>query len=113
MLACQALFLFYIAMTENELFFATIQSGNEDNIKAQLTRNPDLVNIKDQRGFTPLIFATYFNKENIAEILLEHYVDVNGKDASGNTALIGVSFKGNTAIAEKLLQHNADRKSVV
>mgnify|MGYP000536276933 CR=1 FL=1 len=46
-------------MNEIELFFHTIQSGNKTNVEAQLKRNPDLVNAKDTRGFTPLIFANY------------------------------------------------------
>jgi len=94
-------------MNATELFFSTIQSGKTDNIKLQLQHNPDLVKVKDARGFTPLIFATYFDKDDIAKILIDHNADVDGRDASGNTALIGVAFKGNVEIAGFLIEKGA------
>lgn len=54
-------------MNATELFFSTIQSGNIENIKLQLANNPEVINAKDVRGFTPLIFAAYFDKELIAK----------------------------------------------
>ena len=95
-------------MNETELLFSTIQSGNVSHLKAQIERNPDLVNTKDARGFTPLIFAAYFNKETIVKVLVEHNAEINAKDAAGNTALIGVSFKGDTAIAKLLIKNGAN-----
>ncbi len=61
-------------------------------LKPTIKANPDLVNVKDSRGFTPLIFASYFDKEDIVKILIEHKAPIDAKDASGNTALIGVCF---------------------
>lgn len=98
----------YTIMTEQELFFRTLQSGNLDNLNAQLERNPDLANITDSRGFTPLIFATYFNNAAATEMLLQHGAKVDAQDASGNTALLGVCFKGNTELAALLLKHKAN-----
>ena len=99
-------------MNETELFFQTIQSGNLDNVTVQLKRNPNLVNIKDTRGFTPLIFATYFDKEAIAKCLIEHQAPIDSKDASGNTALIGVCFKGNINLASYLIENGAHINAV-
>ena len=99
-------------MNETELFFNTIQSGNKENLEAQLQRNPDLVKVKDNRGFTPLIFATYFDKEDIAKCLIAHNAPIDAKDASGNTALIGVCFKGNESLASYLIEHGADVNAV-
>ncbi len=95
-------------MNAIELFFSTIQSGNTENIKSQLEHNPDLVIAKDARGFTPLIFATYFDKEDIAKILVEYKAPIDAKDASGNTALLGVCFKGNTELAAYLISKGAN-----
>ena len=97
-----------IIMNEIELFFNTIKSGNLDNTKAQLKRNPDLVNVKDSRGFTPLIFATYFDKEDIAKSLIEHNAPIDAKDKSGNTALIGVCFKGYEKLAKRLIDNGSN-----
>ncbi len=95
-------------MNAQELFFNTIQSGKVNNVVAQLNHNADLVDSKDSRGFTPLIFATYFDKEEVAKVLINHNAAIDGRDASGNTALIGVCFKGNLSIANHLIEHGAD-----
>jgi len=95
-------------MNATELFFSTIQSGNIENIKLQLANNPEVVNAKDVRGFTPLIFAAYFDKELIAKVLIEHKAPIDAKDASGNTALMGVCFKEHTELASYLIKHGAN-----
>lgn len=94
-------------MNATELFFQTIQSGKTENLKLQLDRNPSLVNIKDLRGFTPLIFASYFGNIDATKVLIDSDADIDGTDASGNTALIGVSFKGGLKLAEVLINHGA------
>ncbi|GAA4809563.1 ankyrin repeat domain-containing protein [Litoribaculum gwangyangense] len=99
-------------MNETELFFNTIQSGNTANLELQLKRNPNLVNAKDGRGFTPLIFATYFDKEAMAKLLIEHQAPLDAQDASGNTALIGVCFKGNVPLASFLIEKGANINAV-
>ena len=99
-------------MNATELFFSTIQSGKTDNIKLQLQHNPDLVKVKDARGFTALIFATYFDKDDITKILIDHNADVDGRDASGNTALIGVAFKGNVEVAKFLIEKGANVNAI-
>jgi ankyrin repeat protein len=95
-------------MNATELFFNTIQSGKTENVKLQLEHNPDLVHTKDPRGFTPLIFATYFDKEDIAKVLIEHKAPIDATDASGNTALLGVCFKGNLRLVEYLISKGAN-----
>jgi ankyrin repeat protein len=95
-------------MNAKELFFKTIQSGNIANINAQLSHNPQLVNSKDNRGFTPLIFATYFDQEEVAQVLIKHNAKIDDCDASGNTALLGVCYKGNEVIANHLIENGAN-----
>ncbi|MEM9681046.1 MAG: ankyrin repeat domain-containing protein [Bacteroidota bacterium] len=95
-------------MTETELLFEAIRDRNAEKLQNLLNANPQLVASKDARGFTPLIFATYFDNEAAAENLIDHNADVNGTDASGNTALIGVSFKGNIDLVNLLIQNGAD-----
>ncbi|WP_165732924.1 ankyrin repeat domain-containing protein [Polaribacter sp. 20A6] len=89
-------------------FFDAIQSVNINVIETLLKRFPKLANAQDKRGFTPLVFATYFDKIEIAETLIKHNANVNHKDAKGNTALLGVAFKGNVDIAKLLLKNNAN-----
>ncbi|WP_341222270.1 ankyrin repeat domain-containing protein [Polaribacter atrinae] len=89
-------------------FFEAIQTVNINVIETLLKRFPKLANAKDKRGFTPLVFATYFDKKEIAATLIHHNANVNQRDAKGNTALLGVAFKGNVEIAELLLKNNAN-----
>ena len=94
-------------MSTTAQLFTAIQSDDIATIQNLISQNPELVNSKDQRGFTPLIFATYFDKDAIARFLLEEGADIDAQDASGNTALIGVSFKGNQNIAKILIEKGA------
>ncbi|MCI2227620.1 ankyrin repeat domain-containing protein [Polaribacter sp. MSW13] len=89
-------------------FFEAIQSVNINVIETLLKRFPKLANAQDKRGFTPLVFATYFDKIEIAETLINHNANVNHRDAKGNTALLGVAFKDNVDIAKLLLKNNAN-----
>ena len=89
-------------------FFDAIQSVNTNVIETLLNRFPKLANTQDKRGFTPLVFATYFDKIEIAETLIKHNANVNHRDIKGNTPLLGVAYKGNIDIAALLLKNNVD-----
>ena len=43
-----------------------------------------MINIPDNRGWTPLIISVYHNYLNIVEILLENGADPNQKDCVNN-----------------------------
>jgi uncharacterized protein len=49
--------------------------------------------VRDDKGYTPLIIASYNHQLAAAQLLLQSGADVNGADTSGNTALMGVCFK--------------------
>ena len=66
--------------------FDCIKNRKTEVLKTLLSGNPKLTEAKDQRGFTPLILATYFDNEAATKILVEHNAPINAKDASGNTA---------------------------
>jgi ankyrin repeat protein len=102
-----AFLLYFLSMNATELFFSTIQAGNSKNIILQLQNSPELVNARDPRGFTSLIFASYFGHDEIAKVLIERGADIDAKDASGNTALMGVCFKGNISMASFFLERGA------
>lgn len=82
-----------------------IRQGDLVAVKQMLADQPALVNGKDERGFTPLIMATYTSNTPIVSALLAAGAAIDEKGAAGNTALMGVCFKGDEAIV--------DRKSVV
>jgi len=86
-------------------FFEAISSGDLDKIQSLLSQNAELVRAKDQRGFPPLVLATYNGHKQLIEPLLVFGADIDARDASGNTALMGVCFKGNLEIANFLLNY--------
>ena len=95
-------------MTTTELFFNAIREKDFDVLKSFIDDDPKIVNSQDSRGFTPLIFATYFDNIEAAKLFLLNQAEINTQDHSGNTALIGVCFKGNTEIASLLIQNGAN-----
>lgn len=76
----------------NDKLFDAIRNGDLEMVQAIITAHPELVNIKDQRGSTPLLLATYYGNQDISEAILKHKPDLNAKDSSGNTALMGGVF---------------------
>ena len=94
-------------MTTLDQFFAFIRNGDLQQVQNSLATSPQLLNAANDRGFTPLIMATYLDQINIVKELLEKGADVNRQDAAGNTALMGVCFKGNAEIADLLIQGGA------
>ncbi len=90
------------------MVFDAIRSGEIETVRRLIYENPDLGHRRDERGFTPLVMATYSNQLEIAELLIEKGADVNEQDAMGNTPLMGVCFKGNLEIIEMLLAKGAD-----
>ena len=52
-------------------------------VKALLKENPTLAFTKDDKGNTPLHYATAKAKKDVAEFLLRHYVKENSKKLGG------------------------------
>ena len=86
-----------------------IRNADLEGLANTLSTHPELVNQPLDRGFTPLVLATYLNQKAVAEILLKHGADVNAQDPMmGMTALMGVAFKGSKDLVALLLEHGAD-----
>lgn len=90
-----------------ETFFNDIRNGNTEGVAQAIVRNPELVRAMDQRGFTPLILASYYDRGAVVKLLLDHGAEVDEKDASGNTALMGACFKGYAEMVQLLLERGA------
>jgi ankyrin repeat protein len=80
------------------------RTGDLPLLQEIIDQKPDL-EVRDDKGYTPLIIASYNHQLAAAQLLLQSGADVNGKDAGGNTALMGVCFKGYGDIAVLLLTH--------
>lgn len=88
--------------------FEAIKSKDIGHVKLALQHNPQSVFTKDERGFPPLVLASYLDLKEITEMILAVGAPVDDQDVLGNSALIGVSFKGNETLAKIFLDHGAD-----
>lgn len=87
---------------------AAIRSGDKAALTAILEKHPDWIDQPDERGFRPLVLATYLQQPEIAELLLEKGANINARDGAGNTALMGVVFKGDKGLTALLIDKGAD-----
>jgi len=96
----------------NDELFDAIRATDLKRVTKIVNAHPELVHIKDARGSTPLLLATYYGAMDIASEILKHKPDLDAQDGSGNTALMGVCFKGYPDIAELLITHGANVNTV-
>jgi uncharacterized protein len=90
-----------------ELVVKAAKENNQELISKYVELGGDL-NVADNKGYTPLIFAAYFGHEGMADFLLKKGANACTKDKRGNTALMGAIFKGNVKIAFRLLKSECD-----
>ncbi|MCH4093158.1 MAG: ankyrin repeat domain-containing protein [Acetobacter peroxydans] len=90
----EALFMNAAREGEAELLARFLDAGMEADLRSD-------------KGYTPLILATYNGHLEAARVLLAHGADVNAQDEKGATALAGVAFKGDLALARLLLEAGA------
>jgi len=91
-----------------ELLHDACRTGREDMVPALLQAGAQLEG-EDERGFTPLVLASYNGQASTTELLLRLGSLVDGKpEAVGSSALMGVAFKGYALIARSLLDAGAD-----
>lgn len=96
------------AERQQQLLLDAAKLGRADLIPAFKTQGTNL-NVRDGRGFTPLILAAYNGHAETVDALLAAGADACLADtAQGNTALMGVAFKGHDAIAKRLLAAGCD-----
>lgn len=91
-----------------ELMMDAARQGRDDVIPALLQAGVD-IDVRDKRGYPPLILASYNGRYESTRVLLSRGASVDAADGvRGNTALVGVAFKGYVEIARLLLDHGAE-----
>jgi len=60
-------------------------------------------NQPNEKGYTPVMIATYNGQSTMVDYLLEHGADACAKDNRGNTALMAAIFRAEIGIAKKLM----------
>jgi ankyrin repeat protein len=91
-----------------DLLFDASRLGRDDVIPALLAAGAGL-EVRDARGYTALILASYSGHLSTTALLLASGAEVDAPDTSrGNTALMGAAFKGYKQIAKMLVEAGAD-----
>ena len=96
-----------LASAQNLNLFTAARSNDVNLAKMLLNAKAD-VNQTDDKGYTPLILATYNDNFEVAQLLLKNGANMEIKDHSGRTALMGASFKGNEREVKLLLDNGAN-----
>jgi ankyrin repeat protein len=87
--------------------FERARSGDADMLR-RLVENGLPPNLRNHKGDTLLMLASYHGHLDASRALLELGADPNIVNDNGQTPLAGAGFKGNVAMAELLIAHGAD-----
>jgi len=83
------------------------RQGKTEELSAQLKQGVG-VDLRDEKGNTLLMLASYHGKATTVAMLLKSGATVDLRNAKGQTPLGGVAFKGYADIATLLLDAGAD-----
>lgn len=85
-------------------FDRAIRVGDVTTVSEHLKAHPDLINVVNHRGETPLIRARH---EAMLTLLLEHGADLHAVDRDGRTALHQAAHRKRAPLVALLLEHGA------
>ncbi len=103
------LFFFALTLLGND-FYDAIQKGDVAKVKTLIAKDKELINMKSEKGQTPLHFAVQNGNQEIVEFLISQGADINVRDGEGNTPLIMAIALEKTDTAAFLLSNGADVK---
>ncbi len=89
-----------------EGFFQAAETDNRTAVALFLEAKVG-TEIRNNRGWTPLIMAAFNGQHEIIDLLFHHKPDANALDMDGNTALHWAAFNGHISCAERLIRHHA------
>ena len=101
------LFLFSSLVFSQSDIFDISRNGTLEEIKAIYNQDKELVNSKNDQGYTPLTLACYKGNLEVAMFLVEKVSDINDNSNYG-TPLMAAVYKGYDKIVAELLKHNAN-----
>ncbi|WP_028330877.1 ankyrin repeat domain-containing protein [Brachyspira alvinipulli] len=86
-------------------------NGRNEVIKILLARDPELVNVVDNRDNTPLHWAAMKDKKDTIQLLMENGADIEAKDADGWTPLHYAAAFSSVDTVQTLVDLGANKES--
>ncbi|WP_151638429.1 ankyrin repeat domain-containing protein [Noviherbaspirillum aerium] len=87
--------------------FELVRSGYADRLKPLLERGLP-ANLRNQRGDSLLMLASYHGHFDVAKALLRHGGDTELRNDMGQTPIAGAAYKGDVPMVQLLLAHGAN-----
>lgn len=88
--------------------FQLVRSGDATRLQGLFERGFDAPNIRDGKGNTLLMLASYNGQLEMTRVLLEHGGDPQIANDMGQIPLAGAAFKGDATMAKLLIEHGAN-----
>ena len=88
--------------------FQLVRSSDAARMRGLFEKGFDAPNIKDGKGNTLLMLASYNGQLEMTRVLLENGANPQVANDMGQIPLAGAAFKGNIEMARLLIEHGAD-----
>lgn len=89
-----------------EGFLEAAESGNRTAVALFIEAGSN-TEIRDNRGWTPLMMAVFNSRNEVSDLLVKHHADVNALDQGGNSPLHWAAFGGHIDCAKQLIEQHA------
>jgi ankyrin repeat protein len=106
-LLCVMFFVFSANLFSQTNVFDIARSGTVEDLKILVHKNPEIINTKNENGFTPLILACYKGNVAVANFLIENSKTIDISSDMG-TPLMAATYKGQVELVQLLLEHKAN-----
>ncbi|UCD06185.1 MAG: ankyrin repeat domain-containing protein [candidate division WOR-3 bacterium] len=106
MLVCAIVLLTFIPAMGAEIHDVS-QQGDIDSVKTLVQAEPELVNLTDETGNTPLHYAVAGGQAEVVKFLISNGADVNALNTANQSVLLYAAYFGNAEITEALIADGA------
>jgi len=89
-------------------FIRSAEDGNSKIVGTFLGGGREVIDVRDERGWSPLMISTFNGNEEIARLLIDSGADIHIKDKSGYSPIHWAAFNGYTDIVKLLITKHAD-----
>lgn len=99
--------LFCVSLFAQKNIFDVSRSGTIEEIQALYKETPNIINLVNENGYSPLVLACYNGNDAIVTFLADKVDNINGTTNYGSP-LMAATVKGYIKIVNILLKHKAD-----